>query len=288
MAAAVAAACGSCTRTHASSIATAFATHLHGPPLQPVLDTLRWPFPGRWQPAVRLQGVESGPPSFEDLGVPRGRGWMVLPLGGTHAPGVELEFEIGLDRGAAKVNRRFSWSLCDGDDLLDSCEASVGALRSSEPLRLCVRLPDRAPASYRLILKVTSEARFAESFVWPVEVPEQRVEARLVAQPARVRRGETFTATLHNDGSAEIITGVDFALERLADGRWEDIDPFDGDEDVVWAAVGLLVSPRGSREFQVQVPRMTRPGPHRMIKTVAAETAELSELRVVAEFEVTE
>jgi hypothetical protein len=172
--------------------------------------------------------------------------------------------------------------------VIENDEVSVETLRSGERVTLAVRLPPHAPASYRLRLQVGSSEGSAKSFLWPVEVPEQRVDARVVAQPRRLRRGETFTATLHNDGPTEIMTGQAFALERFSDGDWEDVDPFDGDENRGWLAIGLPVAPGGSRDFQVQVPRMTQPGRHRMIKRVSAATARVHKLQVIAEFDVSD
>jgi hypothetical protein len=228
----------------------------------------------------------SSPPSFGDVGLPRGRGQIALSLGGTYAPGVRLGFQIGLYEGAASVSRHFSWSLWEGPELIERDEVSVETLRSGERVTLGILLPRRAPASYQLRLQVASPDGSAKSFLWPVEVPEQRVEARLVAQPSRLRRGETFTATLHNDGPTEITAGEAFALERFADGDWEDVDPFDG-ENVGWLAIGYVVAPGGSKDFQVQVPRMTQPGRHRMIKRISAETARVRK-KVAAEFDVSD
>jgi hypothetical protein len=226
---------------------------------------------------------DSAPPTFEDLGLPREGGQMALDLGGTHAPGAYLGFEVGLYDGEAAIDRRYVWSLWDEDQVVDTDEASVGSLRAGEYVRLGVRLPRRAPANYRLRLTVSASDGASTAFLWPVAVPEQRVEARLEIEAASVERGATFTATLHNEGPTEIMTGGDFALERRAGDTWEYVDPFDG-ENVAWAAVGLLVAPGGSREFRVDVPRLTLPGRHRMIKTVSADTARVDELPVVAEF----
>jgi hypothetical protein len=229
----------------------------------------------------------SPPPTFEDLGLPREGGQMALDLGGTHAPGANLEFEVGVYDGEAAINRHYVWSLWVENQVVDTDEASVGSLRAGECVRLGVRLPKRAPANYRLRLTVSASDGASTAFLWPVTVPEQRVEARLVIEPASLERGATFTATLRNEGPTEIMTGVDFALERRVGDTWEYVDPFDGDESRAWAALGLLVAPGSSLEFRVEVPRLTLPGKHRMIKTVSAETARVDELRVVAEFIVT-
>jgi hypothetical protein len=230
----------------------------------------------------------SSMPTFEDLGLPREGGSMGLSLGGTHAPGEELGFEVGLYDGEGAINRHYVWSLRDDSDVVDSDEVWVGGLRAGERVRLGVRLPPRAPASYELRLTVSSSEGASTEFLWPVTVPEQRVEARLVIDCASVARGATFTATLLNDGPTEILTGVDYVLERREGGVWKDVDPFDGDANVGWAAVGLGLGPGGSREFRVNVPRLTTPGQHRMIKTVSAETARVDGLPVVAEFIVSE
>jgi len=227
-------------------------------------------------------------PSFEDLGLPRGRGQIALTLGGTHAPGRQLGFQIGLYGGAAVINRHFVWSLWNGAEMIDEDVASVETLQSGERVTLGVRLPPRAPASYQLRLRVVPPEGSAKSFLWPVEVPEQRVEARMVVQPGRLARGQTFTATLHNDGPTEIRTGQAYELERFAVGAWESVDPFDGDENRGWLLIALLLAPGGSLDFQVQVPRTTQPGRHRMIKRVSAETARVHDLQVVAEFDLTD
>lgn len=229
----------------------------------------------------------SPPPTFDELGLPRDRGQMALALGGTHAPGTRLEFRIGVEGADVEVNRRFVWSLWDSHHVVDRDEVSVEKLGSADPVTLAVELPPRAPATYRLRLKLTSVTGDVTSFLWPVEVPEQRIEPRLVMSPHRLRPGETFTATLHNDGPTELMTGADFSLERAVnDGEWEHVDPFDGDLSVAWPLVGLLVAPGGTRDFRVQVPQKTHPGLHRIVKTVSAETAKVRDLPVVAEFTV--
>ena len=213
---------------------------------------------------------------------------MALELGGTHAPGADLEFRVGLYDGEAVIDRHYVWSLWDESQVVATDETSVGSLRAGEGVTLGVRLPERAPANYQLRLTVSASHGASAAFLWPVVVPEQRVAARLVIEPASLGRGATFTATLRNEGPTEIMTGVDFVLERRAGETWEYVDPFDGDESVAWRALGLGLAPGGSHEFRVEVPRLTVPGQHRIIKTVSAETARVDGVRVVAEFEVSE
>jgi hypothetical protein len=70
-------------------------------------------------------GVEPQVPTFDDLGLPAGRGEMALTLGGTRAPGSRLGFEIAVRGGAAVVNRRFVWSLSNGQQLVARDEAAL-------------------------------------------------------------------------------------------------------------------------------------------------------------------
>jgi hypothetical protein len=225
--------------------------------------------------------VDRVAPTFAELGLPEDRGYVTMDLGGTHAPGAELGFTIGLHAGVAAIHRRFAWVLAvDGRELARE-EARVGAISARRPVRLAVRLPDDAPADYRLALEIDGRA-----LEWPVRVPEQRIEARFVCVPDRVRRGDRLTATLHNTGPSELFFGASFGIERREGERWTSVDPFDGDESIAWPAIGYGLRRGGESELIIDVPRLTEPGLHRVVKCVSACGAGVLEAWVTAEFTV--
>jgi len=213
--------------------------------------------------------VDRVAPTFAELGLPEDRGFVSMDLGGTHPPGASLEFTIGVYDGVAPVRRRFAWALVGDGGEIARAEAGIGALSARDPLHLVVRVPDQAPAGYRLTLRI--DDRVLE---WPVSVPEQWIEGRVVCEPARVRRGDRMTVTLHNDGPGELSFGLPYAIERSSGEEWVEVDPFDGDEQYAWAAIGFGLASGGAHEFKIDVPRRTEPGLHRVVKPVSSDTVD--------------
>jgi Bacterial Ig-like domain len=224
-------------------------------------------------------------PGLDELGLPAARGWTVIYRGGARAPGTTLTFAAGLRDGVASVRRRYVWTLSDASVVVDREQADVGAISSRRPVQLAVRLPDVAPAAHDLTLDIITSTGLRTAVRWPVTVPEQRVDARLECRPSRARRGETLTATIHNDGPTELITGHCYAIDRRESDRWIAVDPFDGEEGA-WPAVGLIVQPGGTLDQAVHVPRSTEPGVHRIVKHVSAEAAGIQDAAVIATFHV--
>ena len=195
-----------------------------------------------------------------------------------------MRFAAGLHAGVASVRRRYVWTLSDGGAVISRQEADVGAMSSRRPVELAVQVPDGAPAVYDVTLEIITSAR-QMAVGWPVTVPDQRVDARLECRPSRVRRGETLTATIRNDGQTELFTGLSYAIHRREGDRWAAVDPFDG-EEAAWPAVGLTVQPRDTLEQSAHVPSRTEPGVHRMLKHVSALTAGVRDALLIAEFDV--
>ena len=219
--------------------------------------------------------------TFEQLGLPEDRGYVSADLGGTYPPGASLEFKIGVDEGIASVRRNFAWVLVGERGEIARAEAGIGAMAAHRPLRLVVRVPDDAPADYRLMLEIDES-----TLEWPVRVPEQRIETRFVCAPDRARRGDHVIATLHNDGPTDLFFGAMYDLERRDGDAWIDVDPFDGDENVGWPLIGYLLSPGGTFGVGFDVPRLTGLGLHRVVKHVAAEEAGVADAALTAEFTV--
>jgi Big-like domain-containing protein len=113
-----------------------------------------------------------------------------------------------------------------------------------------------------------------------------RIETRFVCVPERARRGERVIATLHNDGPNDLFFGAMYEIERRCGDAWIDVDPFDGDENVAWPAIGYLLQPGGTFGVGFDVPRVTEPGLHRVIKHVASEEAGVLDAALTAEFTV--
>lgn len=220
-------------------------------------------------------------PTLEQLGLPEDRGYVSADLGGTYPPGASLEFAVGIHDGIASVRRNFAWVLAGERGEIARAQAGVGSIAAHRPIRLVVRVPDDAPADYRLTLEI--DDRVLE---WPVRVPEQRIETRFVCEPEMARRGETITATLHNDGPSELFFGEPYGIERLDGDTWLDVDAFDGDENIAWPAIGYELRPGGTFDVGFDVPRLTEPGLHRVVKHVSAFEAGIADARLTAEFTV--
>jgi hypothetical protein len=217
--------------------------------------------------------------------LPAARGWTVIDRGGARAPGSKLTFAAGLRDGVASVRRRYVWTLSDESAVVDRQQADVGVISSRRPVELAVQVPDLAPAAYDLTLDIITSTGQTTAIRWRVTVPDQRVAARLECRPSEVRRGETLTATIHNHGPTELLTGLFYAIDRRESDRWIAVDPFDGEEGA-WPAVGLIVRPGDTLEQAVRVPASTERGAHRIVKHVSAEAAGIQDAALIAAFHV--
>ena len=226
-------------------------------------------------------------PTPTDLGLPGDRAFLDLETGGLRAPGATLSFVAGLTAGVAAPHRRFRWELLAEDTILERADASARTISARTPVVLCVRLPSHAPARYTLRLEIAPREDAPITFTWTIVVPEQRLSAHVDCHPSRARRGDEVAATLHNEGSAALSTGMAFGLERHDGERWIAIDPFDG-EMGAWPAIGLVVPPGGTLDGRFTVPYRTSPGRHRYVKQASAEEAGIADAAVSGEFTVIE
>lgn len=108
-----------------------------------------------------------------------------------------------------------------------------------------------------------------------VPTPDGEARVQLQVTPARIEPHEDVSIRLLNHGEVELVTGVDFTIERWEDGRW--VDPFTPDAP----AVGLVLAPGGGHtgrdvagwpgQFRGGAPPL--PGTYRVTKTATYEAA---------------
>jgi Big-like domain-containing protein len=104
--------------------------------------------------------------------------------------------------------------------------------------------------------------------------------------------GETVEFTLHNGSGHDLTYGVDFVLQRLDDGAWIELTPFDPLPPGVvnaWPAIGFSLRHGGVGGGTVELPRHLRPGHHRLGKPVIPHSdGGPASVTVWAEFDVPE
>ena len=132
--------------------------------------------------------------TLEDLGLPADRGgWLELPAAGPHVPGATLELLAGFQDGVAAPRRRLLYELRGPGGVVGRQELELRVLSPRTPIALSVTLPDDTGIEYELSLDVDGTR-----FVWPIQVPEQRVDARMECLTPHVRRGQVAHFVIHS------------------------------------------------------------------------------------------
>jgi len=127
------------------------------------------------------------------------------------------------------------------------------------------RLPDRAPALYRITITVLGQGFSAVRRTY-LTVPDQVLQADLMPARNHARAGETLAFTLINDGPTSLFFGVDYRLQRHAGaGTWTGCNV-----EHVWTLVGHHLAPGHRFEQHAVLPDRAPPGRYRIRKNVSA------------------
>jgi hypothetical protein len=83
---------------------------------------------------------------------------------------------------------------------------------------------------------------------------------------SEIGAGDVLPYQIANGGTATIMCGYAYRLEREEEGSWTVIN-----RDMIFRAVGLLVEPGDARKLQAEVPADAPPGQYRISADVHAK-----------------
>lgn len=150
-------------------------------------------------------------PVPQTIGMPAGRTWFEVPTP-PFAPGAEVRLAFGLSSGVASVHRRFALRLLDGQAIVAESHADVGALSARKPIELRVLVPNDAVGEHSLELQSLAQGSVAGAMRWPAQIAAPHV--RLEARPTKAGPGTVVQLHLINDSPFDVLTGVDWSLQR--------------------------------------------------------------------------
>jgi len=227
-------------------------------------------------------------------GKPTGR-WFLLDgsghlgyglTGGTKRPGDEFSVSLFAHEADFRLDRDIRIRLTE---LTDEWEPAgvvvdetvrVGPVGSHE-IVYAGKLPDRENVQYALGAEIIGP----DGAVEDVLAELIRVPAAVINASAALDRtvygesDESAVLTVANNGPTVLVFGVDYRIERKADGEWRDV-PL----DLAFIDIALMLWPGESHDLQVDL-RGLAPGAYRVVKPVWAEGLDLT-AELTAEFAV--
>ena len=130
---------------------------------------------------------------------------------------------------------------------------------SEAQARIVTRQPRRKPAATaRFDRRVLRDQCDTDG-----TVGVQALDARLELASDEVGAGDALAYEIVNEGTATLMCGYTYRLERRDEPGWTLIN-----RDMFFRAVGLLVEPGDTRQLQAQVPAEAQSGQYRITTTV--------------------
>jgi hypothetical protein len=93
------------------------------------------------------------------------------------------------------------------------------------------------------------------------------LDARLELSGTEAVRGDAFPYRIVNTGTARLICGVGYVLERAAGQEWEVMNP----PGMYFPAIGLIVEPGDERQLRASIPPDALSGQYRIRTSVHCE-----------------
>lgn len=108
------------------------------------------------------------------------------------------------------------------------------------------------------------------------------LDARLELGRGEVGAGDTLAYEIANKGTATLVCGYAYRLERQDERGWTVIN-----QGMAFRAIGLLVEPGNKRQLKAEIPVGTKSGDYRISTTVRQEPlASSPPLNLTAPFQV--